>query len=910
MFEKTLNDLIRGLRANKGNEPAYIRHAVQECRREAASQDGDVKAGALLKLAYLNMFGQEMDWAAFQTVEVMASPKFVNKRIGYMAASQGFSQSTDVLMLATNLIKKDVLAANTAEVCLALGGLADIVTPDLARDIAQDVARLLNHSRPLVRRKAILTLYKIYLRYPEALRSSYARLCEMLEDEDPSVVSASINLITELSRKNSKNYLSLAPTLFQLLTTSSNNWMLIKIVKLFATMLPLEPRLVKKLIQPLTDLIQSTQAMSLLYECINTVVSSELLTHPNGDYLARLCISKLRTFFGSGDQNLKYVALMAFTKVMVAKPELVLPCHDLIMDCIDDGDDSVRMRALELVSYMPTRDTLPDIVRRLMLQLLPSSKLALADGQRAHIVRRVLGMCSKDTYALVDDFDWYVAVLVDLVKIARVDVAEELRDEIRNVCVRVESVREFAIPLLATLVVDRERVERVGEKETNGKALAAGAWCVGEFGAHVEDTKAVLDKLLGLPLLKADAEVQQGYISAMIKLYVRWTKELHHFEPETKATALLTTRVMAAFVKALEAASDAETQRRAIELSAVLEVALQALDEHEGEAAPAMFSEILPAMYLGDGELKPVGANAQRHLPPPGDLDLDAWIRPPTPLPTPPPAIEPATEDPALVDAAEPTEAERVARRKARSERNKDDPFYLGSTATPPPDEHLLSGDAAPDSAEHERDSADASAPIAKRKKRRPKINEPVVILADDVPEGMSAQATSLQAPVPTKSAKTGKNVLRFDEGGLASFDLSKVDDDETNYDDVVEQAKAAAAAERAIAAPSEASHETTRIKDKKDKKQKSDRSAEARKKKDKKKRAKDAAAELQPVQAAEDVSSLIDADTAAPQATTLDGYADLNDLPQDDSELEVVRKPKKKRAKDKDKARSGDAAV
>lgn len=47
-----------------------------------------------------------------------------------------------------------------------------------------------------------------------------------------AVVSAVISVVCELARKNPKNYLSLAPQLFKLLTTSSNNWMLIKIIKL------------------------------------------------------------------------------------------------------------------------------------------------------------------------------------------------------------------------------------------------------------------------------------------------------------------------------------------------------------------------------------------------------------------------------------------------------------------------------------------------------------------------------------------------------------------------------------------------------------------------------------------------------------------------------------------------------
>ncbi len=46
------------------------------------------------------------------------------------------------------------------------------------------------------------------------------------------VVAATVNVLCELVRRDPKDYLTLAPRLFHLLTTSSNNWMLIKIVKI------------------------------------------------------------------------------------------------------------------------------------------------------------------------------------------------------------------------------------------------------------------------------------------------------------------------------------------------------------------------------------------------------------------------------------------------------------------------------------------------------------------------------------------------------------------------------------------------------------------------------------------------------------------------------------------------------
>lgn len=53
------------------------------------------------------------------------------------------------------------------------------------------------------------------------------------------VQSAAVNVICELARRNPKNYLSLAPLFFKLMTSSTNNWVLIKIIKLAST--PLVP---------------------------------------------------------------------------------------------------------------------------------------------------------------------------------------------------------------------------------------------------------------------------------------------------------------------------------------------------------------------------------------------------------------------------------------------------------------------------------------------------------------------------------------------------------------------------------------------------------------------------------------------------------------------------------------------
>ncbi|EEB93295.1 hypothetical protein MPER_08072, partial [Moniliophthora perniciosa FA553] len=230
MWERTLQDLIRGLRANRKDEAKFIAKAVEEIRQEIRGDDMELKAGAVMKLTYLDMMGYDMSWASFHVVEVMSSPRIHLKSVGYLAAGQSFDQDTDVLMLTTNLLKK-------AYVSITLNGISNIVTPDLARDLSPELIRMLNHSRPHIRKRAVIALFKAIQRYPEVLQP-----CHITHEGEAGgpgpwlilgigVVAATVNVLCELTRRNPEEYLTLAPALFHLMTTSSNNWMLIKIIK-------------------------------------------------------------------------------------------------------------------------------------------------------------------------------------------------------------------------------------------------------------------------------------------------------------------------------------------------------------------------------------------------------------------------------------------------------------------------------------------------------------------------------------------------------------------------------------------------------------------------------------------------------------------------------------------------------
>lgn len=54
MFEKSLTDLIQGLRANRRSEARYVATCLDECRQELSSTDIDLKTQAVLKVSYVS----------------------------------------------------------------------------------------------------------------------------------------------------------------------------------------------------------------------------------------------------------------------------------------------------------------------------------------------------------------------------------------------------------------------------------------------------------------------------------------------------------------------------------------------------------------------------------------------------------------------------------------------------------------------------------------------------------------------------------------------------------------------------------------------------------------------------------------------------------------------------------------
>lgn len=664
MFEKSLTDLIKGIRANPSGEPEFIAQCLAECRQELISIEPSVKQMAVLKLTYMQMLGHDVSWAAFHFVDVMSSTRFRAKRIGLLAASQTFHDGTDVLLLTTNLFRKAFASSNQHEASIAVGCLAKVATTDLARDLMGDVTNMLASSRPLLRKKAVLALYRLLQRLPEALVQAFPRLRERLDDPDPSVVACTVNVLTELATDNPKGYLGLAPALYKVLTTSTSNWTLIKVVKFLRQLVPHEPRLARKLVQPLTHLIDNTPAKSLQYECLYTVrcvaaASQEAHAPPlspvrsrprprahtrprvqvattmasSQPELASLAASKLKEFVEAPDPNLKSLGLVALAALQATDKALVEPCREAVLQCLDD-EASVRAAALSLIAGMVTRASLAELVHKLLSQIEGAPTT-----YRDEVIAVILSSVRADGFAHVPSFRWLITTLFTVAALDSKHGVEVAR-LIFEVTLRVPTIRLFAaeLSLERLLAQQAAAVVEVGATATkvpsatearSDAALLAASYVLGEHAALLPDGRpaAALHALLSPSLLALSPDVQASCVQAAARVLtiLPAVAALAGGESGVGGGAELGGLLDSMSIALLAFCADAhpEVTERARGAHAILALV------RGSDAATA--GALLRALREGVAtELKAVAPKAQKKVKPPPELDLNTALYTPT----------------------------------------------------------------------------------------------------------------------------------------------------------------------------------------------------------------------------------------------------------------------------------------
>ncbi|SCU88098.1 LAMI_0D08768g1_1 [Lachancea mirantina] len=638
-FEKSLKDLIKGIRAHSETPEQlgqFLSQALSECREEVNSAEFNLKTNAVLKLTYLEMYGYDMSWANFHILEVMSSNKIQQKRVGYLAASQSFYKDSDILMLATNLLKKDLKydgLNDKVKMGIALSGLSTMVTSSLARDLCDDLISMLSSNRPYIRKKAIAALFKVFLDFPEALRDNFESFVARLEDEDSSVVSATISVICELSKKNPVPFIPLSPLFYEMLINIDNNWIIIRLLKLFTNLSQVESKLKPKLLPKILELMDLTSATSVIYESINCIVKGGMLGDTDLD-TAMNCLEQITKFCNSNDPNLRYVSVVLFYKIGKINTEFISEYDDLVILLLKDVDISIRSRALELLEGAANEDNLPKTVKILLKQFIEKNTVPLSRSEKSSgtmdqfktievdmpafykvkMAFTILKICSMNSYANLVDFEWYITVLRDLcfvsMELKDENLGRKLGEEWRNILVKVPEMRGKAMGAVLELVSSNDISTYLPS------VLKECIWCIGEYSNLVDNGDDLITLLMRVKFTAAD--IGQILIHALLKIFSNWCNNRGSAEPiEVKRLV----EQLITFLETYSLSKFVEVQERSYEYLEFLKLCDESIDVNIQEL-PLLITDVLPSLF-NSYELNPISLGTQKRLQSNVTIDLE-----------------------------------------------------------------------------------------------------------------------------------------------------------------------------------------------------------------------------------------------------------------------------------------------
>lgn len=186
-----LRDLIRQIRAARtaAEERAVVNKETAYIRTTFREEDSVWRCRNIAKLLYIHMLGYPAHFAQLECLKLTASPRFTDKRIGYLGAMLLLDERQDVHLLITNCLKKCVnilTCASTVNfisfyICsdlnsptqfvvgLALCTLGAIASPEMARDLASEVERLMKSPNAYIRKKAALCAFRVIKRVPDLM---------------------------------------------------------------------------------------------------------------------------------------------------------------------------------------------------------------------------------------------------------------------------------------------------------------------------------------------------------------------------------------------------------------------------------------------------------------------------------------------------------------------------------------------------------------------------------------------------------------------------------------------------------------------------------------------------------------------------------------------------------------------
>ncbi|XP_034489773.1 AP-1 complex subunit gamma-1 isoform X2 [Drosophila innubila] len=482
-----LRDLIRQIRAARtaAEERAVVNKECAYIRSTFREEDSVWRCRNIAKLLYIHMLGYPAHFGQLECLKLTASTRFTDKRIGYLGAMLLLDERQDVHLLITNCLKNDLNSSTQFVVGLALCTLGAIASPEMARDLASEVERLMKSPNTYIRKKATLCAFRVIRRVPELMEIFLPATRSLLSEKNHGILITGVTLITEMCENSSDtlmHFKKIVPNLVRILKSLilggyspehdvsgvSDPFLQVKILRLLRILGHNDPDASEAMNDILAQVATNTETSknvgnTILYE---TVLSIMDIRSEGG--LRVLAVNILGRFLLNSDKNIRYVALNTLLRTVHADTSAVQRHRTTILECLKDPDVSIRRRAMELSFALINAQNIRTMTKELLLFL------EKADAE-------FKAQCSSGMILAAERYSpnsrWHLDTQLSVL----IAAGNYVRDDV--VSSTIQLVSSSPVPE-QTYITNRfwESLQVANHCEDKQPLLQVAVWAIGEYG--------------------------------------------------------------------------------------------------------------------------------------------------------------------------------------------------------------------------------------------------------------------------------------------------------------------------------------------------------------------------------------------------------------------------------------------
>uniref|UniRef100_A0A8C5N1S7 AP-1 complex subunit gamma n=1 Tax=Leptobrachium leishanense TaxID=445787 RepID=A0A8C5N1S7_9ANUR len=446
-----LHELIRAIRSVKtqSEEREVIQRECADIRSFFRDEDTLYRGRNVAKLLYMHMLGYPAHFGQMECLKLIASPKFTDKRTGYLGAMMLLDERQDAHLLITNSMKRDLEHSSPLIQGLALCTLACLGSTEMCRDLSGEVERLLRSSTTHVKKKAVLCAVHIIRKVPELIEMFIPVSEELLGEKRHGVWYGAVLLAAEICLKHPE---------------ASKRFRKVRLLKLMKILGQHDESVCDAMGDLLAQVSTCTETQSnagnaVLYETVLTIVDTK-----SASGLRVLAVNILGRFLLSNDKNIRYVALTSLQRLVQTDNAAVQRHRATIVEFLRHTDTSVNRRALELCFALVNETN----IRVMMKELQRFLQTCSPDLKE---------QCASGIFLSAERFSpskrWHIDTIMETLMRAGESVRDDAVSHLINLVREATELHAYIVQRLFKAVR-----EDIGQQPL----VQVASWCIGEYG--------------------------------------------------------------------------------------------------------------------------------------------------------------------------------------------------------------------------------------------------------------------------------------------------------------------------------------------------------------------------------------------------------------------------------------------